>query len=226
MNGKRREKEDARIQASSPIIRTHRRNEPVRKTASAALALMAISMVFTTANSDSHTDATVVHPAVASAPSTAAPENASNEGAPGDHSWANPPDSNAPESPPQRANRSAERKPPPPPPSKVERVIAFALSQQGKPYRWANSGPVGYDCSGLVMRSFAQIGIKLPHFTGTMLRYGTRINRASMQRGDIVFPSGSHVGIYLGNNTMVHASSSKGRVVVGKVYSFYTARRI
>lgn len=109
---------------------------------------------------------------------------------------------------------------------RIEVVIRYALAQQGDPYRWASAGPNSFDCSGLVLRSFKQIGIKLPHFTGAMIRYGKRVSYSNLKRGDIIFPSSGHVGIYLGNGKMVHASSGKGKVVVAKVYSFYAARRI
>ncbi len=119
---------------------------------------------------------------------------------------------------------AAVRKPPPLPP--VEKAIAYALAQQGKPYRWAQAGPSGFDCSGLVLAAFKQIGISLPHYTGTMIGYGKKIPRSAMQRGDIVFPTSGHVAIYLGNNMMVAASSGQGKIVVQKVYSFYAARRL
>jgi cell wall-associated NlpC family hydrolase len=112
------------------------------------------------------------------------------------------------------------------PPSGIDIVISFALAQQGKRYSWAKAGPNSYDCSGLVLAAFKQIGIKLPHYTGTMIRHGKSVSRAQLQREDVVFPASGHVGIYLGNGMMVHASSSKGRVVVAKVYSFHAARRL
>lgn len=112
-----------------------------------------------------------------------------------------------------------------PSPSRVEAVIAFALSQVGKPYVWAADGPSSYDCSGLVLASFARIGVKLPHYTGWIIGKGQRISRSQLMRGDVVFPTSGHVGIYLGSNMFVHASSSRGRVSVTKLYSFYAARR-
>jgi hypothetical protein len=123
----------------------------------------------------------------------------------------------------ERAQRSLVRKPVP---SKVERVISFALSQQGKPYRWNQTGPRGYDCSGLVVASFRAIGIKLPHYTGDLRKLGIRISRGTMVRGDLIFPASNHVGIYLGGNKMVVASSGKGKVIIQTVYAFYTARRV
>lgn len=125
------------------------------------------------------------------------------------------------------AQRALERKPTPPVAvSKVERVIAFALRQQGKPYRWNQTGPRGFDCSGLVVASFRSIGITLPHYTGDLRKRGIRISRSAMHRGDLIFPASNHVGIYLGGNKMVVASSGKGKVIIQTVYAFYTARRL
>jgi cell wall-associated NlpC family hydrolase len=124
-----------------------------------------------------------------------------------------------------RVSRSIERKAPPPMP-RIDVVINYATAQVGDPYRWANAGPNAFDCSGLVKAAFRVVGIELPHFTGTMIRHGSPVNRVSLQRGDIVFPSSGHVGLYLGNNQFIHASSSRGGVVITKLYSFYAARRI
>lgn len=125
-----------------------------------------------------------------------------------------------------RAARKLERKARPRPKPLVEIAISYALAQKGDPYRWAKAGPNSFDCSGLVLASFKRIGIKLPHYTGSMINYGKRVKRADMRRGDIIFPSSGHVGIYLGKGMMVHASSGKGKVVVAKVYAFYAARRL
>lgn len=122
---------------------------------------------------------------------------------------------------PARASRQQQERPSP-----TEIAISFALSQVGKRYVFGASGPNSFDCSGLVLRAFQQIGISLPHYTGTMVTYGKRVSQSEMIRGDIVFPSSNHVGIYLGQNQMVVASSGKGKIIVQNVYSFYTARRL
>lgn len=109
---------------------------------------------------------------------------------------------------------------------KIEKVIAFALSQKGDRYKWGATGPNSWDCSGLVMAAFQRGGKRLPHYTGGIATKGTAVSRSHLQRGDIVFPQKGHVGIYLGNGMMVHASSGKGKVVVAKVYGFYKARRV
>lgn len=109
---------------------------------------------------------------------------------------------------------------------KIEKVIAYAMAQRGDRYSWGASGPNRWDCSGLVSVSMRKAGIKLPHFTGGIQKKGTKVSKKNLKRGDIIFPQRGHVGIYLGGGKMIHASSGKGRVIVAKVYGFYTARRV
>lgn len=110
--------------------------------------------------------------------------------------------------------------------SRVERMISSAMAQRGKPYVFGSVGPRSYDCSGLIVHSFLAIGVHLPHFTGDLLGLGTRVSKSAMRRGDLVFPSSHHVGIYLGGGLMVVAPHSGTVVQVQKVYAFYTARRL
>lgn len=110
--------------------------------------------------------------------------------------------------------------------SKVDVVIAFALAQRGKPYRWGATGLGSYDCSGLVLRSFAQVHIYMYHFTGAMLHYGRYVSRAQLQPGDLIFPSSHHVGIYIGHGKMIVAPHSGTVVQIQTVYAFYAARRV
>lgn len=110
--------------------------------------------------------------------------------------------------------------------SRVEVAVQYALAQVGKRYVWGTKGPRTYDCSGLTMAAFARIGIKLPHYSGAQLNYGQRVARSQLKRGDIVWPHGGHVGIYLGNGKMVHAANPGDGIIVSSVYSFWTARRL
>ncbi len=105
-------------------------------------------------------------------------------------------------------------------------VLAYARAQLGKPYVWAAAGPGGFDCSGLVMASFARIGVKLPHQTGGLIGRGRAVTRGQLQPGDLVFTSSGHVGIYIGNNQMIHAPKPGDHVKVATVYAFYAGRRI
>ena len=88
-----------------------------------------------------------------------------------------------------------------------------AESQIGKPYQWAAAGPSSYDCSGLVMWAYDQVGVHLDHFTGDQWNEGAHVSRADLQPGDLVFfatntsdPSTiHHVGLYVGGSEMVDA---------------------
>jgi cell wall-associated NlpC family hydrolase len=92
------------------------------------------------------------------------------------------------------------------PPSTHGGVVGVALSQLGTPYVWAGSSPGGFDCSGLVMWSFAQVGVSLPHSSYAMYGYGVPVSRDQLEPGDIVFFDGlGHVGIYIGADQFVHA---------------------
>ncbi|HTS10101.1 MAG TPA: C40 family peptidase [Candidatus Eisenbacteria bacterium] len=109
---------------------------------------------------------------------------------------------------------------------RINKVISYAMAQRGDRYHFGAAGPNKWDCSGLAMVSYRKIGVKLPHFTGAMLRHGKHISRKHLQRGDLIFPSNHHVGIYIGGGKMIVASSGHGKVMVQKVYAFYAARRI
>lgn len=109
---------------------------------------------------------------------------------------------------------------------RINAAINYALAQRGDRYRFGAMGPSKWDCSGLVKKSFAKAGVALPHYTGGIQKKGKRISRKNLQRGDIVFPQRGHVGIYLGGGKMIVASSGHGKVMIQKVYGFYTARRV
>lgn len=93
-------------------------------------------------------------------------------------------------------------------------ALRAALTRRGDPYVWGAAGPSEFDCSGLVVWAFAQEGISLPHYTGSLWNAGLHVSRADLEPGDLVFffPDISHVGIYLGNGLMVDAPST-GQVV-------------
>ncbi|MFW6640439.1 C40 family peptidase [Nocardiopsis algeriensis] len=90
-------------------------------------------------------------------------------------------------------------------------ALDFAYAQIGKPYVWGGTGPNGYDCSGLTQAAWAAAGVSLPRTTYDQINAGQRVSWENMQPGDLMFfygASPSHVGMYAGNNTMVHASTS------------------
>lgn len=107
------------------------------------------------------------------------------------------------------------------------RAAAYALKMVGKPYRYGGASPSrGFDCSGLVQYSYRHAGVKLPHNTEAQRRLSKPIRRAELRRGDLIFfdekgGDNSHVGIYLGDGTFVHAPSSGKTVRRDKLDSPY-----
>ncbi|MGE5291029.1 MAG: NlpC/P60 family protein [Micromonosporaceae bacterium] len=99
-------------------------------------------------------------------------------------------------------------------------ALRAALTKRGDPYLWGAAGPGEFDCSGLVVWAFAQEGISLPHYTGSLWNSGMHVSRDNLEPGDLVFffVDISHVGIYLGNGLMVDAPSAGQDVQVQAVY--------
>ncbi len=98
------------------------------------------------------------------------------------------------------------RTPPPPAPPYAPDVVKVAYAQLGKPYRYAAAGPDAFDCSGLVMYCYAQVGIRLPHSSYMQARCGVPVSYSELQPGDLVFFHGyGHVGLYIGNGQYIHA---------------------
>lgn len=90
-----------------------------------------------------------------------------------------------------------------------DRVAELARTQVGKPYGWGATGPERFDCSGLAMYVYRQLGIALPRVSLEQASTGAHVDRSELKPGDLVFFSlrsaFDHVGIFLGNNRFVHA---------------------
>ncbi|MFE5913710.1 NlpC/P60 family protein [Streptomyces wedmorensis] len=85
-------------------------------------------------------------------------------------------------------------------------ALAAAATQLGKPYVSGAEGPNAYDCSGLTMWAYGQAGVDLTRTTYTQQNDGVKIGRSQLKPGDLVFFNGlSHVALYAGNNTILHA---------------------
>jgi cell wall-associated NlpC family hydrolase len=92
-------------------------------------------------------------------------------------------------------------------------ALAAADTQLGKPYVSGGSGPNSYDCSGLTQWAYAQAGVSISRTTYTQQNDGTKIGRSQLKPGDLVFFNNlAHVGLYAGNNTVLH-SPKPGAVV-------------
>ena len=94
-------------------------------------------------------------------------------------------------------------------------IIDLAQQFLGVPYVWGGSSPRGFDCSGFVQYVYAQKGIHLPRTADIQATAGQPVSKSELQPGDLVFFAGdyvniSHVGIYVGNGQMIHASSTHG----------------
>jgi peptidoglycan DL-endopeptidase CwlO len=101
--------------------------------------------------------------------------------------------------------------------SSVGSAVQVALGQVGKPYSWGSSGPGSFDCSGLVTYAYRAVGIShLPRSSSAMYGATTRISRADLRPGDLVFYHSpvSHVAIYIGGGQVVEAPNSGSSVRV------------
>ncbi|MCB0906608.1 MAG: C40 family peptidase [Mycobacterium sp.] len=88
-------------------------------------------------------------------------------------------------------------------------AVRAALTRLGDPYVWAAAGPHAFDCSGLVVWSFQQAGVELPHSSQALAGGGQPVALNQIQPGDVVtyYSNASHVGLYVGDGKMVHAST-------------------
>lgn len=94
----------------------------------------------------------------------------------------------------------------PPVSGKAGSAVSFAKAQLGKPYSWGAAGPGSYDCSGLTMAAWKAAGVTLPHNAASQWSQVAHISRSQLAPGDLVFYNNlGHVGIYVGNNTIIHA---------------------
>ncbi len=112
--------------------------------------------------------------------------------------------------------RAAVRGPEPTPEARA--VVSTARSQLGKPYRYGGASPeTGFDCSGLTGWVYAQHRVALPRQTQDQFNTGRKVEKEELRPGDLVFfetysKGVSHVGIYIGKETFIHASHSGGSV--------------
>ena len=116
--------------------------------------------------------------------------------------------------------------------SKGQEIADYALQFVGYPYVYGGSSPKGFDCSGFTSYVYKQFGITINRTASTQLDNGTPVSMSELQPGDLVMfkKSGtgskraSHVGIYIGNNQFVHASTSTvGVIISGMDEAYYTS---
>ena len=106
-------------------------------------------------------------------------------------------------------------------------VVEESYRWLGVPYAYGGNGRSGVDCSGLVARVYTKVGVRLPRSAREMYGVGRKIDRSQLVPGDLVFfrnTAGSgitHVGIYVGNQHFVHASTRKGVISSGLKEEYY-----
>ncbi|SEG28401.1 NlpC/P60 family protein [Thermomonospora echinospora] len=90
---------------------------------------------------------------------------------------------------------------------KAAQALRYAMGKLGRPYVWGAAGPSTFDCSGLTMWAYKQVGINLPHYTGSQWNAGTHISRSQLKPGDLVFFHSDlhHMGMYVGDGKFIHA---------------------
>jgi len=106
--------------------------------------------------------------------------------------------------------------------TKEEEILETARRFLGVKYIWAANGPSAFDCSGFTKYVFKESGISLPRYSGHQANMGKKVKFSEMQKGDLVFfdtkkkftKEVNHVGIFLGNNKFIHASSGGKRVMI------------
>lgn len=110
-------------------------------------------------------------------------------------------------------------------------LVRAALGWMGTPYLYGGESADGVDCSGLTRIIYQDItSIQLPHNSAKQLQYCLSLSRDQLCPGDLVFFTDStrqqigHVGVYIGQGEMVHASSSRG-VIASDIDSGYWAER-
>jgi peptidoglycan DL-endopeptidase CwlO len=105
-----------------------------------------------------------------------------------------------------------------PPSAASNAVVAFAEAQIGRPYCWGGAGPRCFDCSGLTMVAWKQVGVRLPRTADAIAQTLPEVRLDDVRPGDILWWPG-HVGIYAGNGWSVEALNARSGVVMRRAAS-------
>ena len=116
-------------------------------------------------------------------------------------------------------------------PTVTHPAVAVAKRMLGTPYRYGGASPQrGFDCSGLVYYSFTQAGMNASRTTKTLYRDAFAVEPTALRQGDLLFfrieGKVSHVGLYVGGNTFVHAPSSGKKVSYASLENPYWRKRL
>jgi peptidoglycan endopeptidase LytE len=111
-----------------------------------------------------------------------------------------------------------------------DRLIVFAKKLLNIPYRFGGNSIFGIDCSAYVQKVYSLIGINIPRSARQQFTEGDPVDKSELSIGDLVFfktyaSFPSHVGIYLGNNLFIHASSKSKKVTIDSLDTPYYIKR-
>ena len=113
----------------------------------------------------------------------------------------------------------------------LSKLISYAYGLVGKPYVYGDTGKIGYDCSGFIYSLYLnKLGIALPRNSYLQANAGTEVAKSQLIPGDLLFfnTTGkkiSHVGLYIGEGNMIHASSCEMEVRIDSIDSEYYNNR-
>jgi len=118
-------------------------------------------------------------------------------------------------------------------------IVNYAKKFLGVRYVYGGNGPNSFDCSGFTRYVDANFGIYLERVASDQAAQGVKISKGALRPGDLIFFNTgggggyiNHVGIYIGNGSMIHASSGAGRVMISDINggfyasAYVTARRV
>lgn len=105
-------------------------------------------------------------------------------------------------------------------------IVSIAMQYLGSPYVYGGASPAGFDCSGFTQFVFAHVGISLPHSSSAQGRMTAIAPEAAMAGDLVITDGGGHVGIYLGDGTMIHASTPATGVKISKPWGDYWFVRV
>jgi cell wall-associated NlpC family hydrolase len=105
-------------------------------------------------------------------------------------------------------------------------IVSIAMQYLGYPYVYGGASPAGFDCSGFTQFVFAHVGISLPHSSSAQGRMTAIAPEAAMAGDLVITDGGGHVGIYLGDGTMIHASTPATGVKISRPWGDYWFVRV
>jgi cell wall-associated NlpC family hydrolase len=108
-------------------------------------------------------------------------------------------------------------------------IVDTAMKYMGTPYVWGGTSERGFDCSGLVYYVYKECGYSINRTAASIYENGTYVEKSDLKAGDAVCFSTSsssigHVGIYIGDDQFIHASSGSGSVIISELSSDYYTR--